>query len=782
VEGLGPVVRSRVLNLADEEAPQIYMLSGRGARSALKIARHGLEVSELAVTELPGTPRAVWTLRRREQDTYDELIVISFLDATLALSVGEDIEEVRDSGLLATAPTLALHSVDGGGMVQVTPKAVRHVMPDGRVSEWLPPQGREIVCAAANSRQVVVALARTGGHCVYFELHAQRGMLREHEGALHVGSDVTCLALSPVAAGRLHAAFLAVGCEDQTVRLFALDASRCLEPLSMQAVAATPASVAVVHQLDALRLYTGLVNGLLVRASVDAVSGELDSTRTRFLGARAVQLCTVQVRGASAVVALSTAPWLCHAHQDRLRAIPLSYDALTHASGLVSEQCPEGLVCVAGNTLRILTIDRPDMVFNHASIPLALTPRDFVLNDESRHFVVIESDRGHMLPSQQLEQAGEPLPVEQFGLPRSARSDQWASLVRVLDPFTGDSPQVIELEDNFTAVSLAQVPLNGETYVAVGCARDLALAPRRCTEAAIRLYRWTQSGTQLELVHSTPVDGIPQCLLPFAGLLLVALGDSLRLYGLGIQRLLKKAQSAQIAPHLITQMQPHPQYPDQRLFVADVQESVRLVTYNPGSLSFHVAVDDTVPRYLTSMCVLSDGDTVALGDKFGNLGVVRVPANVAQSLDADMSGARLQYERPRFGKTHKWDTLCAYHIGDIPSTISACSLVIGARQVLLYTTLLGSVQVAVPFVSKGDLEFFRALEMAMRKLWKPVSGRVHLAFRSAIEPVKGVVDGDLCETFFKLDYDAREKISDLVDRTQQDIFKKLEDMRAMFAF
>ncbi|KAJ2455577.1 pre-mRNA-splicing factor rse1 [Coemansia sp. RSA 2336] len=791
VESLSVMLRSTVANLAEEETPQIYALCGRGARSSLKIIRHGLEVSELAVSELPGTPSAIWAIRRGGE--HDELIVVSFTDATLVLAVGEEVEEVTDSGLLATAPTLALHRIDGGGLVQVTPRAVRHVMPDGRVNEWVPPQTREIACAAANARQVAVSLARTGGHTIYFELHPQLGVLREFEEPLRVGSDVTCLALSPVEEGRRNAAFLAAGCEDQTVRVFALDASRCLEPLSMQAVAETASSVAIVHQQQSLVLYMGLRNGLLMRANVDVQSGELDSTRTRFLGARAVQLCSALVRGESVVVALSTAPWLCHVHQGRLRVTPLSYDPLDFASGFVSEQCPEGLVCVAGNTLRILTVDRPDASFNHAAIPLSLTPRDFLLNPQSRHFVIIESEHAHYLPSQYKQallarglvadgQAADDavLPPEQFGLPRS-HADGWASLIRVLDPFTGESTQIIELDQDTAAVSLAQVVFGDTAYIAVGCANEMTLRPRKCRDASIRLYKWTGDGTGLELVHVTPVEDIPQCLVQFGGLLLVSLGGNLRLYDMGIKRLLKKTQTA-VSPHLIVSIRPHPHVPHQRLYIADVQESVRLVTFNSNTYTFHTAVDDTLPRYITAQHVLDDGDTVVAGDKFGNVFTVRVPERVSKLLDADLTGARLIYEKPKFGSVHKWDLITEFHTGDIITSLTTCSLAPGGRQVILYSTLLGSLQVSVPFVSKSDLEFFRSLEAAIRKLWTPVSGRDHLAYRSAISPVRSVVDGDLCELFFTLDDDKREQISDEVDRTQQDIFKKLEDIRSMFAF
>lgn len=41
------------------------MACGRGSRSTLRVLRHGLEVSEMAVSELPGNPNAVWTVKRR---------------------------------------------------------------------------------------------------------------------------------------------------------------------------------------------------------------------------------------------------------------------------------------------------------------------------------------------------------------------------------------------------------------------------------------------------------------------------------------------------------------------------------------------------------------------------------------------------------------------------------------------------------------------------------------------------------------------------------------------
>ncbi|KAJ1656048.1 pre-mRNA-splicing factor rse1, partial [Coemansia sp. RSA 25] len=332
IDGASPMLASQVLHVAHgEDAPQIYAACGAGARSSLKIMRHGAEVAELAVSELPAAPGAVWVIGGDP-----DLIVVSFASSTLVLQAGEDdsLEEAGDAlGVALDEATLAVAAVAGGGLVQVTRRAVRHVRADGRVTEWVAPA--PIGCAAANARQAVVALQ--GGACVYFELDDDRGELREHAERLAVAGGVTCLALAPVPPTRLLAPLVAVGCGDRTVRVHAL-AGGSLDALSLQAVAETPHAVMLAdHGSPDLYLYAGLRNGLLVRARVDAATGDVDDTRTRFLGAPAtstggVRLCAI---GAGGVLALGggSAPWLCHVLRGRVQATPLSYDALDCAAG-----------------------------------------------------------------------------------------------------------------------------------------------------------------------------------------------------------------------------------------------------------------------------------------------------------------------------------------------------------------------------------------------------------------------------------------------------------------
>lgn len=101
-------------------------------------------------------------------DEFDAYIIVSFVNATLVLSIGDTVEEVTDSGFLGTTPTLCCSSLGDDALVQVYPDGIRHIRADRRVNEWKVPNKKTIVKCAVNQRQVVIALS--GGELVYFEM------------------------------------------------------------------------------------------------------------------------------------------------------------------------------------------------------------------------------------------------------------------------------------------------------------------------------------------------------------------------------------------------------------------------------------------------------------------------------------------------------------------------------------------------------------------------------------------------------------------------------------
>lgn len=273
----------------------------------------------------------------------------------MVLSIGETVEEVTDTGVLVSTPTLYMGQLGEDALVQIYPLGIRHIGADRRVSEWKSPAGKTIVCGTSNSRQVSVAIS--SGEIVYFELDSF-GNLNEFQDHKKMESQITSIALSPIPEGRQRARFLSIGCGDNTVRVLSLDPNKCLESVSMQALSAPAESLAMIEMLDpttsitSLYLNMGLSNGVLLRTTIDTVTGLLTDTRVRFLGPKAVKVFPVLIAGASGVLALSTKPWLSYNYQSRSKLIPLSYETLEFGAAFCSEQCPEGVVAITGNNLR----------------------------------------------------------------------------------------------------------------------------------------------------------------------------------------------------------------------------------------------------------------------------------------------------------------------------------------------------------------------------------------------------------------------------------------------
>ncbi|GBF95175.1 splicing factor 3B subunit 3-like [Raphidocelis subcapitata] len=342
---LMPLTDMRVANLLGEEIPQIYCTTGRGPRSTLSVLRPGLAVTELAVSPLPGQPTAVFTLRRAPGDELDGFIVVSFTNATLVFSIGEEVRETSDSGFLGTVATLHTQLLEDGSMLQVHANGLRHIRPDRRINEWRVPGRRSISRAASNARQVAISLS--GGEITYFELDPMGQLLEMAKR--DIDGDVTCLDLAPVPAGLQRCRFLVVGGYDNTVRVFALEDGTQLRSVSTQAVQGTPESVLILYGGSAdgdggpsgdgdgaggLFLHVGLSNGVLMRTEVDRTTGKLTDTRQRFLGTRPPRLAPVNVNGARSMLALSSRPWLGYSDMGRFVITPLSYEALDYAAGL----------------------------------------------------------------------------------------------------------------------------------------------------------------------------------------------------------------------------------------------------------------------------------------------------------------------------------------------------------------------------------------------------------------------------------------------------------------
>ncbi|KAJ0978160.1 hypothetical protein J5N97_013634 [Dioscorea zingiberensis] len=119
-------------------------------------------------------------------------------------------------------------------------------------------------------------------------------------------------------------------------------------------------------------LNAGLQNGVLFRTVVDMITGQLSDTRSRFLGLRVSKLFSAIVRGRRAMLCLSKSSLAWLYSSGHFLLTPLSYETLEYAASFSSDQCAEGVVAVAGDALRVFTIERLGETLNETSIPLKI--------------------------------------------------------------------------------------------------------------------------------------------------------------------------------------------------------------------------------------------------------------------------------------------------------------------------------------------------------------------------------------------------------------------------
>jgi splicing factor 3B subunit 3 len=388
----------------------------------------------------------------------------------------------------------------------------------------------------------------------------------------------------------------------------------------------------------------------------------------------------------------------------------------------------------------------------------------------------------------------------------------------------GATHHVLELAGDEAALSVACVSFHDhgdEHFVVVGCATGMTLHPRRARSCAIHTYRVVAVAAppppadaaasasaaaaaaagpryRLRLVHRTPVDEPPLALAAFQGRLLAGVGASLRLFDLGLKRLLFKCGLRGL-PTCVQGLQTSLD----RIVVSDAQESVLFVKYRRAENSLALVADDVASRHM-SCALMLDHDTVMGADKFGSVFVLRLPADVSDDIDGAGGGAAaaggagagalgsggaralLAAASGGAGAPNKVAQVASFYVGACVTSLQKAVLTAGGTEVVLYATAAGAVGALVPLAARDEVELFSKLEAALRaegsagggQLTASIVAREHMAFRSAFAPVSHVLDGDLCEAGFAALAPARQReLAAELDRTVPELAKALEAVR-----
>lgn len=207
-----------------------------------------------------------------------------------------------------------------------------------------------------------------------------------------------------------------------------------------------------------------------------------------------------------------------------------------------------------------------------------------------------------------------------------------------------------------------------------------------------------------------------------------------------------------------------------------MQHSTFFVRYDSANNRFFVVANDIVPRCVTAQEIL-DLQTVAVGDKFGNISILRLPKAADVSAVHGTSDRSVWNLSTSNDSYQKLQVLCHYHVGEVITGMTKASLVAGGSEALVYVTVTGRIGAFLPFTSKDDVDFYQDLESHLRLDAPRLTGVEPQNYRSYYVPVKNIIDGDLCDDFGVLGFKEQKSIADKLDRTIGEIMKKLEDTR-----
>jgi splicing factor 3B subunit 3 len=826
IASLHPLIRTKVDNLTDEDAPQIYAVQGTGPKSVFKTMRHGFEVNQIISSAIGQMQHdKLWTLKEREADEHHSLLLLnsSYADRTTVLSIGDDVETLEDTLFMTNRATILAAQMGEDTLVQVHGRGVRSIFAEGKLEEWNAPPHTTIVAASANRNQLLLGLSTS--ELVFFFMDVD-GHLNQLEEMPEMTGKIMSLSVAPTPKGGMQAKFAAVGCDDQTIRILSIDLDTPLENRSVQLLSGGPTSVEVMAMTDPQSgisqtyVHIGLDRGVYLRALMDDVTGDLSEVRTKLLGTRPVRLYPAHVSGLDIIVACSSRPWLAynHPHTGLFTHTPLITDPMEGVATFVTEPL-KGLCAIQREELVIFDLPRMDGRLTSEEVSLRYTPRSMARNPEFPVFYVAQSEGNTLSPATKDAMLGieadkngmeidgangaashsapppkeipatsvdpDKLALEQH-LGLSKGTGHWASCVQAIDPVTLKSvTSTWEMTDNEAALCCTTVAFASkewETFLAVGTGQHMnpgGISPSTGVEPKgfVHIYKILDEGRTLKFLHKTAVDMPVYAMTPIHGRLAVGIGNEVFIYDLGMKHILRKAR-ATVVPNMIISLETM----GNRIICGDVSESVTYVVYKPQYSRMIPFVDDVVQRWTTATTML-DYETVAGGDKFGNIWVVRCPEQASKEADDEGVGGYIPNERSYLnGAPYRLELRAHFFTQDIPTSLQRTSLVSGGQELLFWSGLQGTLGIMVPFVSREDVVLFTSLEQLIRQKEPPLSGRDHLMYRSYYVPVKGVIDGDLCERFMLLPENAKREIAAETDREVKEIEKKVQEIRMRVAF
>ncbi|SCU79726.1 LADA_0B02784g1_1 [Lachancea dasiensis] len=782
------------------------------SKNGLQQLTSGIDFEELITSPLPPNAAGIWSIRFA-LDSLHRLVFLKLPKATMILQIDEGtLEELAESNNHFKTDgdtTIFVGLMGKRSIVQVCENCMLQVDYDLNTglmnlkNEWLPPAGIRVLHASCSLSQL--ALALSNNEIVYFEIDTSSGLetLNEAQSRIELPERITALSLPQC----LRSDFLAVGCADSSVKVIQLrgsDEDNFLEVVSIQVLLSSPYSLNLASSNNALLLHIGLDSGVYIRSSVDKVNGQLFDTRTKYIGPKPVKISALsqidyksmsleeddddeaseRIDQISCAVLHCEKTWLSYEIGDLLCVKPIvlprniSLEAI--ADFKTSDLKSNG--CCAISSRGSLMIGR----FGHFTELEKWFHQEEINTDEDSTEIGSNFNSRFILPDSSDGKVA--FVVENHSVAKKCRISicRSGSLLEI----NSDAAKYLLIDGTCLSAQISRFGTN-DCY--------LVLASNTMKLQTFSVSFKNENGKRIadiKLLHETSVGEKVHAMAAFRDKLLVPIANNLVLYAMGRKQLLKKSIST--TPPSITKIVHICQWEDRRIAIGDIHESVTLLLFDKRLNQFISVADDVVKRHVTAVEFL-DKSTVIGGDRFGNIWALRVPQSIEKMLDEEyifflskfLGHSQSDIPRNIMECPCKWELVSHFYANDIPTSFRVLkNLNMSDRACVIYTGLQGTIACLVPLITKGEVEFMHKLEDGIRdsdetffmeaeanraadardefgperppnsqsKLSpRPLVegafslvGRDHVAYRSYYVPVKGVVDGDMCEQFLHL--------------------------------
>lgn len=781
LETLSPILDSKIID------SKLVTLS---SHSYLKTITHGIPTSTMVKSPLPVIPTDIFTTKLSLESSNDEYLVISssLSSKTLVLSIGEVVEDVQDSEFVLDQPTIGVQQVGKNSVVQIYANGIKHVrqVKSGKkTTDWLPPAGITIMHAATNNQQVLIALSNL--EIVYFEIDHLDDQLIEYQERLEISSPVTSMTIEENNSNNKNfdrSPFAIVGCSDETIQVVSLKQQNCLEIQSIQALSSNCSSVKMIKLDNNLMIHIGMKNGVYARIKIDPINGKLSDSRSKYLGSKPVKLNIVKINDqVNGILAISSKPWINYYYKHEFKTTPLLDipGSLTDGCSFISEDIGgDAIVAIAGNDLVIFSLgsEENEGVFDLledfiiSKTKLRYTPRKILTYDD--RIFVTETEYNIRGPYKSsingdVKETIDEEHYETFGYERKPKS--WGSCLQVFSNTDLDNVlQTIEFKNNESIISSTVISFDkSSTYLVIGITTNQTLLPNSHSKSYLFTFKLGKNKT-LQFIHKTEIEEIPLVITHFQNKLLVGFKNTIRLYELGQKQLLKK--STTVIKFLTNIIKIQSQF--SRIIISDSHSSsIVFAKFDIQENQFIPIVDDIIKRQIVSMFTL-DSDTVLISDKFGNLSVSRLDENISRQIEEDWT--ILKNSEGIFNSCpFKLNNLIDFYLGEIITNFQFINK--DDKNSVLYCGIFGTLGTLIPLISKKEVEMLINVQLELQKSIKNELGKDHLNFRGYYNPMKNIIDGDLLEKFHDLSQFEKSQIAKNLNKTINDIEKKLFDLR-----